>query len=132
MNEELKVIISAEISKLKQGLNDAKSEIKGFKGQMEKASGDVDKNFKNLGSGIAKGLKVGVAAATATGAAMLALVPATQEYRAEQAKLVSAFETAGASADVAKSTYTDLYKVLGESDTSVEAANHLDQLTTNE
>ena len=99
---------------------------------MEKASGDVDKNFKNLGSGIAKGLKVGVAAATATGAAMLALVPATQEYRAEQAKLVSAFETAGASADVAKSTYTDLYKVLGESDTSVEAANHLAQLTTNE
>ena len=99
---------------------------------MEKASGDVDKNFKNLGSGIAKGLKVGVAAATATGAAMMALVPATQEYRAEQAKLVSAFETAGASADVAKSTYTDLYKVLGESDTSVEAANHLAQLTTNE
>lgn len=132
MNEELKVIISAEISKLKQGVQQAKSEINSFKGQMQEASNKVNENFSKLGSGIAKGLKVGVAAMAGVSAAMLALVPATQEYRTEQAKLTTAFESAGSSADVAKGVYNDLYRVMGESDTAVEAANHLSQLTTNQ
>lgn len=132
MNEQLKIIISAEVDKLKSGVQDAKKEVGNFKQQVQEASKNVDVNFKKVGEGIknaAKKMAVGVASA---GTALLALGASTKDYRAEQAKLNSAFETAGASADTAKQVYNDLYRVLGESDVSVEAANHLAQLTTNQ
>lgn len=132
MNEQLKIIISAEVDKLKKGVQDAKQEVSNFKQQVQEASKNVDGNFKKAGEGIknaAKKVAVGVAGA---GTALLALGASTKDYRAEQAKLNSAFETAGASADTAKQVYNDLYRVLGESDTSVEAANHLAKLTTNQ
>ena len=132
MNEQLKIIISAEVDKLKSGVQDAKKEVGNFKQQVQEASKNIDINFKKVGEGIknaAKKIAVGVAGA---GTALLALGASTKDYRAEQAKLNSAFETAGASADTAKQVYNDLYRVLGESDVSVEAANHLAQLTTSQ
>lgn len=132
MNEQLKIIISAEVDKLKSGVQDAKKEVGNFKQQVQEASKNIDVNFKKVGEGIknaAKKIAVGVASA---GTALVALGASTKDYRAEQAKLNSAFETAGASADTAKQVYNDLYRVLGESDTSVEAANHLAQLTTSQ
>lgn len=132
MNEQLKIIISAEVDKLKSGVQDAKKEVGNFKQQVQEASKNVDVNFKKVGEGIknaSKKIAVGVASA---GTALLALGASTKDYRAEQAKLNSAFETAGASADTAKQVYNDLYRVLGESDVSVEAANHLAQLTTSQ
>lgn len=132
MNEQLKIIISAEVDKLKSGVQDAKKEVGNFKQQVQEASKNVDVNFKKVGEGIknaAKKMAVGVASA---GTALLALGASTKDYRAEQAKLNSAFETAGASADTAKQVYNDLYRVLGESDVSIEAANHLAQLTTSQ
>lgn len=132
MNEQLKIIISAEVGKLKQGVQEAKSEIGKFKEQVQQASKNVDDNFKKAGEGIKKGAKtIGVSIAAA-GTALLALGASTKDYRAEQAKLTSAFDKAGASADTAKQVYNDLYRVLGESDTSVEAANHLAQMTKNQ
>ena len=132
MNEQLKIIISAEVGKLKQGVQEARAEIGNFKEQVQKASKNVDDNFKKAGEGIKKGAKtIGVSIAAA-GTALLALGASTKDYRAEQAKLTSAFDKAGASADTAKQVYNDLYRVLGESDTSVEAANHLAQMTTNQ
>lgn len=132
MNEQLKIIISAEVDKLKSGVQDAKKEVGNFKQQVQEASKNIDVNFKKVGEGIknaAKKIAVGV---TSAGTALLALGASTKDYRAEQAKLNSAFETAGASANTAKQVYNDLYRVLGESDVSVEAANHLAQLTTSQ
>ena len=132
MNEQLKIIISAEVDKLKSGVQDAKKEVGNFKQQVQEASKNIDVNFKKVGEGIknaAKKMAVGVASA---GTALLALGASTKDYRAEQAKLNSAFETAGATADTAKQVYNDLYRVLGESDVSIEAANHLAQLTTSQ
>ena len=114
MNEQLKIIISAEVDKLKSGVQDAKKEVGNFKQQVQEASKNIDVNFKKVGEGIknaAKKIAVGVASA---GTALLALGASTKDYRAEQAKLNSAFETAGASADTAKQVYNDLYRVLGE------------------
>lgn len=132
MNEELKVIISAEISKLKKNVSEAKKEMSGFKDQVDKASKNVDKNFKAIGEGIQKGLKVASTAIAAAGTALLALGASTQEYRNEQAKLTTAFEAAGLSAEVAKGTYNDLYRVLGDGGQATEAAGHLSKLTTEE
>ena len=132
MNEELKVIISAEITKLKQNVNDAKQQISNFKEQVDKASKNVKENFAKIGEGIKKGIKTAATSIAAAGTALIALGASTQEYRNEQAKLVSAFEAAGSSAAAAKDTYNDLYRVLGDSGQATEAANHLAKLTTNE
>lgn len=132
MNEELKVIISAEIGKLKKSVSEAKKEISGFKDQVAKASENVDADFKKLSEGIKKGGKVMVSSVAAVGAAFLALGPATEEYRQSQAQLASAFEASGGSAGEAKEAYNDLYRVLGDNDRATEAATHIAKLTANQ
>ena len=132
MTEELKIIISAQTEKFKNSVDKAKQEINGFKEQVQKASKDVDERFKSISKGISSGLKTAATAVAATGTALLALGASTAEYRNEQAKLTTAFEAAGSSASVAKDTYNDLYRVLGDSGQATEAANHLAKLTTNE
>ena len=132
MNEELKVIISAEITKLKQNVNDAKQQISNFKEQVDKASKNVKENFAKIGEGIKNGIKTAATSIAAAGTALIALGASTQEYRNEQAKLVSAFEAAGSSAAAAKDTYNDLYRVLGDGGQATEAANHLAKLTTSQ
>ena len=77
-------------------------------------------------------MAVAGAAVAGAAAALLALSASTMEYRTAQAKLNAAFETAGSSAEQAKTTYNDLYRVLGDGDVAVEAANHLAKLTTNQ
>ena len=132
MNEQLKIIISAEIDKFKQNVDKAQKQISNFKEQVAKASKDVDDKFKGIGEGIAKGAKAAAVGLAAAGTALVALGASTQEYRNEQAKLTTAFETAGSSAAQAKETYNDLFRVLGDSGQATEAANHLAKLTTEE
>lgn len=132
MNEQLKIIISAEIDKFKQNVDKAQKQISSFKEQVAKASKDVDDKFKGIGEGIAKGAKAAAVGLAAAGTALVALGASTQEYRNEQAKLTTAFETAGSSAAQAKETYNDLFRVLGDSGQATEAANHLAKLTTEE
>lgn len=136
MNEELKVIISAEISKLKKNVADAKSSVKGFADQVKKAKEDADKHIKAMGDSIGNGLKtaagVGVAALAGVATALVGVSEATAEYRNNQAKLTTAFEAANGSAEAAKETYNDLYRVLGDDGQATEAAAHLAKLTTNE
>ena len=132
MNEELKVIISAEIGNLKKNISEAKKEISGFKDQVAKASQNVDADFKKLSEGIKKGGKVMVSSVAAVGAAFLALGPATEKYRQSQAQLASAFEASGGTAGEAKEVYKDLYRVLGDNDNATEAATHIAKLTTNQ
>ncbi len=63
--------------------------------------------------------------------AVMGLAEATREYREDMAKLDAAFTTAGHTTDTAGKTYEDFYAILGESDRSVEAVNHLAELTNN-
>ena len=130
--EELKVIITAELSKFKKELDDGKKEIKTFKERVKEAGENVDESMKKAGEGVAKGTKVMAVGVTAAAAAMVGLVASTKEYRQTQAQLQTAFETAGATAEDAKQTYNDLYRVLGDSGQAGEAAQHLAQLTNNE
>ena len=131
MLEELKVI-KAETDKFKSNLEEAERQTKSFKEQVAEAGKNVDEHLKGAGEKISSGLKTACTALAATGAALLALGASTAEYRNEQAKLVTAFEAAGGSAETAKGTYNDLYRVLGDSGVATEAANHLAKLTTNQ
>lgn len=132
MNEELKIIISAEVDKLKKNVENAKKSIKDFVKDGTKDLGALNDEFQKYGDAAKTGLATAGAAIAAAGAAILSLSESTKEYRNEQALLVTAFETAGASADTAKNTYNDLYRVLGDTGQAQEAAQHLAQLTTNQ
>ena len=131
MTEELKIKITAEIGKFQKNVEEAKKEIGDFQKQGEDARKKIGDTFKKIGNGIKEGLKVGAAITGAT-AALTAFVKSTEEFREGQAKIATAFGEAGASAEVAKQTYNDLYRVMGDDGTAVEAANHLAQLTTNQ
>ena len=154
--EELKIKIAnqqaainkteKEISKYEKALAEvddesgdvSKSSDKAAKGIKEIAdeAKDGEKNTKSFADSLANLAKKGFAtlATAAAGAttAFLASGSATREYREDMAKLEAAFESSGHSAETAKDTYKDFYKVLGEEDRSVEAVNHLAQLTDNE
>ena len=62
---------------------------------------------------------------------LAALSEETREYREDMAKLEAGFKSAGHSTETAQKAYDGFYKLLGESDRSVEAVNHLAELTTN-
>jgi hypothetical protein len=132
MTEELKVVITAEIDKLKQEMNKGKKEVEDF-GKKSKASfSDYNDAVQSVGD-VSKTALAGVATAVAGAAtALLALGASTKEYRENQAKLNSAFEAAGSSAGEAKEVYDGLYRVLADDDRAVEAAGHLAKLTTNQ
>ena len=132
MTEQLKVVLTAEIADLKKNLQNAQKEIKDLSSKGEGNFKKFSEAAKKAGAAVANGLKVAAAATVAAGAALVALSEGTKEYRTNQAKLTSAFEAAGASAEVAKTAYNDLYRVLGDDGQATEAAAHLAKLTTNE
>lgn len=90
---------------------------------------DLNESLDGFASG---GLKGVAGAVTAAVAGLTAAAEATRDYRMEMGKLDTAFTDNGFSAQAATSAYTDLVGVLGETDQSVEAANHLAKLTDNE
>lgn len=107
--------------------------------QADKSLKKTDKNAEGFGSKLLNAGKVAgkfalgvVGAAAAAGAAVVALTENTREYRTEQGKLQTAFDTQNFSAEAARKTYESLNGVLGDSGQAVEAANHLAQLAANE
>ena len=139
MNEELKVIISAEIGKLQNELGKANKQVSGFEKKTKSSSGKVGKAFhaigvaaKAVGGVVAKAFAAMTKGVAAAITAIVAVSAATKEYRDNLAKLNTAYEASGSSAQQAAKTYNDLYRFLGDSDTATEAANLLAKLTTNE
>lgn len=120
MSEELKIIISAEIDKLKSNVDKAKDAIKGFQDQVKKASGDVDANFKKLGDSIGNavkaGAKVAAAAVTTVTTALAGLVTSSVKQYAEYEQLVGGVEKLfGDSASTVMKYAQDAYKTAGVS-----------------
>lgn len=132
MTEALKVLITAEMAEFKKGIKSGKDELKSFVKEGTKDLGALKDEFKKYGDASSKFLKGSATAVAGAAAAFLALGPATAELRTNQAKLKTAFETAGGSAKIATDTYNDLYRVLGDDGRAVEAAQHLAKLTTNQ
>lgn len=136
MNEELKLIISAEIGKLKAKIDAAKQQVNSFKEQVNKAKADTDNNYKAIGESIGNGLKkaaaLGVAAVAAVGTALVGASAATADYRKNQAQLTAAFEQAKLGAESATGVYRELYGVIGDDDQAVESAANIAMLADSE
>ena len=132
MNEQLKVIISAEIDKFKKNIEEAMNQTEKFKKEGTKDFNALNDEFQKIGDKSKKALAIMGGAIAGATVALMALGENTKEYRQQQAMLTTAFETAGGSAEGAKQTYNDLYRVLGDSGKATEAAQHLAKLTTEE
>lgn len=148
LNKELEVANklygenSVEASKLRTQINNAATAANKLEPSIEGVNDgleDTDKAAKDAGDElgvmdvaagnlVANGLTALASGLKNAATEFIGLAEETREYRTEQAKLDTAFQTAGWSADTAKNTYMELYAVLGEEDRSVEAANHLAQL----
>lgn len=98
----------------------------------KKAEKETSSFASSLGGALKKGF-VGIAA-TAAGAVtgFLASGEATQEFTEDMGKLEAGFVSSGHSAETAKKSYQGMVGILGETDQSVEAVNHLAKLTDNE
>lgn len=90
-------------------------------GILDIAAGDlVSSGIKSLISGIGNAIS-----------SLASLAEETREYREDMAKLDTSFKTQGHSVEAGQKAYEDFYAILGESDRSVEAVNHLAELTNN-
>lgn len=132
MNEELKILITAEIEGLKKAVQDAQKQTKDVADKGKKNFEAFGKAAQACGKAIVAGMKIAVAAIAAGAAALIGLAESTREYRTEQAKLKSVFESVGSSATQATTTYNNLYRVLGDSGPATEAAQQLAHITQNE
>lgn len=133
MNEEqLRVVIRAELDRFKKDMQSAKKEVQDF-------SKEGNESFAEFSDGIGKAaqisrnafktIAIGLAGAAT---ALLGIAQQGKEFAQSQAQLKTAFEVAGGSAETAKKTYNELYRVLGDNGKATEAAQHLAKLTTNE
>lgn len=153
VNQEQYRALVREIVKTKSNLRALETQTEQFGNTVEEvgdsakgAASDMSKldgGAKSAGGGftIAKGavaafagnLLTGLAGACKNGIKWLAsLADETREYREDMNKLKAAFNATGKSTESAKAVYKDFYKILGESDRSVEAVNHLAELCNGE
>jgi phage-related protein len=93
LNEELKIIISAEIDKLKKGCQDAKKEVEGVSSASDKGSGKVKAAFSAMGSAAATMAKAVTAAVGTAAAGITALVTAATNGYADYEQLVGGVDT---------------------------------------
>ncbi len=116
--------LSSEIEDNEKKVKKADDAYNGLGSEIDKVSSIGQKALVGLG---ALGASVGALATKFLGTA-----ESTREFRTSIAKLETAFETAGFSANTATATYTEFFKVLGNEDTATEAVTHLAQLCDTE
>ena len=130
MNEELKILITAEIDKLKKQVNDAKKTIEKFTEGSEKGASKMDKAFKtagdNLGKATKAGAKVAAAAIASVSTAIAGLATVSVKSYAEYEQLTGGVEKLfGKSSKTIMKYAQDAYKNAG-----VNANTYMEQVTS--
>ena len=131
--------LSGELEENRDTLREASDSTEDFGDAMEDASDGAGKLGSGLsaatvamGNLISSGIQAALNGIRELGSAIWNLDEATEEYRAAQGKLTTAFEAAGYSGEAAQKSYTEFYKILGDTDTAAEASQLLAQLAENE
>lgn len=131
---ELRTKINNETTALKKNeaeLQKNKEALENFGKEADEAGTSLE-GLEKAG-GIAAGAIAAVAAAcVAAVGAFFGLAESTREARNNMAKLETAFETAGHSAETAESTFTELYGILGDDGAATEAAQQLAKISKDE
>lgn len=93
MNEELKVVIKAEISDLKKNVNEAKRTFSDFKDKVSKHTETAKKAFKVMGNGMVKVTKAVAAGMGVVAGGLVALGKKALESYGDYEQLVGGIET---------------------------------------
>lgn len=135
----VKIDITADDSDVKKkldGVGDSADDAAEGLGNLGDSAGEAGKGIGAadiaVGSFIANGLTALTGALFDAVGSFFSLAEETREFRDDMAKLDTAFKDGGHSTETAQAAYKSFYAILGESDRSVEAANHLAELTKNE
>ena len=94
--------------------------------------GKLNTNFTSIANKAGELGKKAAIGLAGIATAATALVESTKEFRQDWGKLETTFKVTNQEVGVAEQTFKTLFGVLGEDDTSIEAANHLAMLTNNE
>lgn len=113
--------------KAMDGLDDAMEDVTKEAKNMDDSFGSLDVAMGNLISGGIQSIVSGLGNAVTS---IIGLGESTKEFRDEQAKLQTAFQSTGKSVRSAESTYKKLYSVIGDSGEATEAAQLLANLAT--
>ena len=114
------------------GLDEAGDGMEDLGSQVENTGGKLSAMTVAMGNLISAGVEAAVSAVGELVSSLLNLDSATEEYRAAQGRLQTAYEAAGYSSDSAQTAYREFYKILGDTDTAVEASQLLAKLADNE
>lgn len=121
------------IKNIGDSADESAKDLKNLGDGAQTASDNVNGGFgKAAVAGIVGGIAAIGAAAVAAVGGFLSLAESTREAREDMAKLTSAYEGAGLTVDSANKTFTQLYSVIGETDTAVEAAQQIALLAESE
>ena len=130
MNEELKVVISADISKYKKGMKDAEKEISNFQKELNHQKQNVNNTFQSIGDGIGKAVKTGVkvavgALASLTGALAGIGISAIKSYADYEQLVGGVNKLFGDSSNTIMKYAQDAYKNAG-----ISANTYMEQITS--
>ena len=120
-----------DVDELGEKAKKTSKEVDGLGEKSEKSSKGfnlLDVAAGNLVAGGISSLISGIGNAISS---LVSLADETRDFRDDMAKLETAFKDAEHSSEAATAVYEDFYAILGESDRSVEAVNHLAELTDN-
>lgn len=112
-----------------QDMSDALNDVDGA---AEKASSGISSMTVAMGNLISSGIQAAASAVADLVSSLWNLDESTEEYRESQARLNAAFENSGLSTNSAEKAYEELYSVMGETDTAVEAAQQISLLAESE
>lgn len=127
----LQEVAKAEKMSAKNGKT-VEENLKQIAQESDKAKESLNDLSSKLASGIKKGLATLGTALTGFVTGLIASSEVSQDFVEDMGKLETAFTTSGHSAETAKKSYQSMVGILGETDQSVEAVNHLAKLTKNE
>ncbi len=113
------------VDETKKALDDVSKSGEDAKDKLSISFQDIGQKAGELGKSIALGLAGAITAVTAT-------YEATKEFRQDLGRLVAGYEGVGSSGEVANKVFRDMFGILGETDTAVEASNLLKELAQDE
>jgi phage-related minor tail protein len=101
--------------------------------KLERKAKEMNASLRKAGEGlgnVGQKMAMGVTAPVIAGIGLA--TEGTREFRQDLGKLDAAFKTTGHGVETGRKLFTQFYGILGEDDTSIEAVNHLAQMTKNQ
>lgn len=132
------MVLANSLAKAEKECDEYADSLKKIEAALNGTEGGTTSFWESIAGGVVKGnILTNIATSLWNGVKQVAgalwnLDEATEDYRVAMGKLNTAFDVAGYSGTAAKKTFTEFYKILGDTDTATEASQLLARLSTNQ